>query len=46
MEAMVFLGIHGSSHFIGQQCSMAVLKGPHTLKIKKGDTIATMEYVM
>ncbi len=43
METMVFFSHHGTSHLIGQHGPMAVLKRPHTLKVKKTHPVALMQ---
>ena len=41
-QSVVFSSIHGTSHFIRQNCAVAVLKWPHALKVKKGNAVAVM----
>jgi hypothetical protein len=42
MQAMVFFGIHGTRHFVRQRCTMTILERPHTLNVKKANTVAVV----
>ena len=43
MEAVIFVRSYGTFHLVGHHCSMAVLEGPHALRVKKGDTVAVVQ---
>ncbi len=45
MKAVIFFRTHGTLHFVRHCRTMTVLEGPHTLRVKKGHTVAVMQDV-
>lgn len=45
MKAVISFGIHGMLHLVRQRRAMTVLERPHTLGVKKGDTVAVVQDV-
>jgi hypothetical protein len=45
MKTMILFRTHGMGHFVRHHGTVAVLERPHTLKVKKAQTVTVMQNV-